>query len=67
MVLCGIGLGLQGASLLEKTQEEFYQYPIEPEVKTDLILIAPQFESLSPVAEAFLDILEKRVEKTASL
>ncbi len=55
MVSCGIGPGLQAASLV--AGEDFYQVPVEPLVRTDVILIASDFETLSPAAAAFLGIM----------
>ncbi len=55
MVECGNGIGLQGKSLLKGGTNRFYEYPVEPLIKTDLILIANSFENLSPAAKAFID------------
>ncbi len=60
MVSCGIGVGLQANSLLAGTADTFYKYPVKPLIKTDLVLIANDFDALSPAASAFLDIMLKQ-------
>lgn len=59
MVEYGIGAGLQGNSLLPNEQNDFYKYPVSPLIKTDLILIANNFENLSPAAKAFIGIIKR--------
>lgn len=53
----GLGVGLQSAMLAEVLRPELHFYQVEPEIRTDLVLIANDFEALSPAAQAFLAVL----------
>ncbi len=58
MVEYGVGIGLQGDSLLSDGANVFYKYPVRPLIKTDLILIANSFNNLSPAAKAFIETIK---------
>lgn len=53
----GLGIGIQSVLLIEPVKEHFHVYPIKPEVCTDLIMIANDFDDLSPAANAFVEII----------
>lgn len=56
----GLGIGIQSALLVNPFQEHFYVYPVKPEICTDLVMIANDFNDLSPAANAFVEIIRQR-------
>lgn len=59
----GLGIGLQSALLVEPHKENYYIYPVIPEICTDLVLIANDFSDLSPAAKEFVNIIHSNVWK----
>ena len=55
----GLGIGIQSALLINPFRECFYVYPVKPEICTDLIMIANDFDDLSPAANAFVKIIRQ--------
>jgi len=55
----GLGIGIQSALLVAPFKECFYVYPVKPEVCTDLIMIANDFDDLSPAANAFVEVIRQ--------
>lgn len=53
----GLGIGIQSALLVEPFKDQFYIYPIIPEICTDLVMIVNDFDDLSPAANAFMEIV----------
>ncbi len=62
----GIDIGLQAASILPKETDAYYKYPVEPEIRTDFLLIANRFEDLSPAAKAFIEIIRAKKQPQRS-
>lgn len=56
----GLGIGIQSALLVNPFKEHFYVYPVIPEIRTDLVLIANDFDDLSPAANAFVEIVRQQ-------
>lgn len=56
----GLGIGIQSALLVDPFKEHFYVYPVKPEIRTDLVLIANDFDDLSPAANAFVEIVRQQ-------
>ncbi|MBR4162436.1 MAG: LysR family transcriptional regulator [Solobacterium sp.] len=54
----GIGIGLQAKSFLSEN-DGYYIYPVKPQIKTDLALIAYHFHDLTPAASAFIAMIDK--------
>lgn len=57
MAAAGLGIGLQSRSLLAGMEDRLKLCPVTPEVRTDVMLIARDFEELSPAASAFLQLI----------
>lgn len=55
----GLGIGIQSALLIKPFKECFYVYPVKPEICTDLVMIANDFDDLSPAANAFAEIIRQ--------
>ena len=62
----GLGIGIQSALLVEPHKDDFHIYPVVPEIRTDIVLIANDFDDLSPAAKAFVNIIHSDVWKAAS-
>ncbi len=56
----GLGIGIQSALLVNPYKELFYVYPVKPKICTDLVLIANDFDDLSPAANAFVEIVRQQ-------
>ncbi len=56
----GLGIGIQSALLVNPFKEQFFVYPVKPEICTDLVLIANDFDDLSPAANAFVEIVRQQ-------
>ena len=61
----GLGIGLQSALLVESHKADFHIYPVVPDIRTDIVLIANDFDDLSPAAKAFVEAIHDRNTKTA--
>ena len=57
MVQAGLGVGIQSALLVEPEKQLFLRYPVEPEIRTDVVMIAKNFQDLSPAAEKFVALI----------
>ena len=53
----GLGIGIQSALLVEPYKEHYHIYPVTPEIRTDLVLIANDFGDLSPAGRAFVEVI----------
>lgn len=62
----GLGIGLQSALLVEPHKDNFYVYPVIPEICTDIVMIANDFSDLSPAAKEFVNIIRSNVWKEKS-
>lgn len=62
----GLGIGLQSALLVEPHKDNFYVYPVIPEICTDIVMIANDFSDLSPAAKEFVNIIRSNVWKEES-
>lgn len=58
----GLGIGIQSALMIEPYKKDFYIYPLEPEICTDIVLIANDFSDLSPAATAFVDVIHESMK-----
>ncbi len=59
----GLGIGIQSALLVNPFKEQFFVYPVKPEICTDLVLIANDFDDLSPAANAFVEIVRQQMQR----
>ena len=55
----GLGVGVQSELLMSPYRDWFHVYPVVPDVRTDLVLIANDFDDLSPAASAFVEIIRQ--------
>jgi len=59
----GLGIGIQSALLIDPFKEQFHVYSVNPEICTDLVLIANDFDELSPAANAFVEIVRQQMQR----
>jgi DNA-binding transcriptional LysR family regulator len=65
MVQEDLGIGIQSQLLVEPEKEFFHIYPIEPEICTDVVLIANNFSELSPAGSEFVKIIRSGIAAQA--